>query len=159
MYAVVPDAPGRPTEDAALSAIEQAERRAAVNRALESLDARYRHILKRWLNGATYIEIAHELDTTTDAVSGVLHRARGMLREMLAQWRTEEAISYRGIWSQGKQWQATIHVRDDNGKLRTLHLGRFTTAREAARAFDAAALKYHGEKARLNFPPAAAVAG
>lgn len=43
-------------------------------------------------------------------------------------------------------WQASIRV---DGKL--IFLGRFSTAEEAARAYDAAALKYFGRFARLNF--------
>jgi hypothetical protein len=35
---------------------------------------------------------------------------------------------------------------------RTIPLGRYSTAEEAARAYDEAARKYHGEFATLNFP-------
>jgi hypothetical protein len=44
-------------------------------------------------------------------------------------------------------WRATIHI----GKKQT-HLGIFETEEAAARAYDAAAIRLHGEFARLNFP-------
>jgi hypothetical protein len=45
------------------------------------------------------------------------------------------------------RWTARIKIGDKH-----LSLGCFDTARDAARAYDIAAKRYHGEFARLNFP-------
>jgi len=56
---------------------------------------------------------------------------------------------YKGVsWHKGKRkWEATIGL-----KGRNIHLGRFKSEIEAAKAYDAAAREYHGEFAYLNFP-------
>lgn len=50
-------------------------------------------------------------------------------------------------------WYAQIRAHG-----RKIHVGAFLTPEEAARAYDEAAIKYHGEFARLNFPDEEAVA-
>lgn len=56
---------------------------------------------------------------------------------------------YKGVsWSKrDKRWCSQVKV---NGKL--IYLGYFHDEESAARVYDAAALKYFGEFARLNFP-------
>jgi hypothetical protein len=67
--------------------------------------------------------------------------------------RTEKPCKsiYRGVslYRSGTWWTAGIHVNK-----RKIHLGYFRDEIEAAHAYDAAAIKYHGDFARLNFPNA-----
>lgn len=66
-----------------------------------------------------------------------------------ARLRVDNSSGFKGVTASKRagRWAAAIHV---NG--RRLHLGSFEDAQDAARAYDAAALTYFGEFARLNFP-------
>lgn len=55
---------------------------------------------------------------------------------------------YRGVcWNKkNKRWQAAI-----NSSGRYLYLGSYVSEEDAARAFDRAAIRIRGRKARINF--------
>ena len=56
---------------------------------------------------------------------------------------------YKGIQRNGSGWSARIRCPDTGKRL---HVGQFKTAEEAARAYDDAARRIHGEFACVNFP-------
>jgi hypothetical protein len=66
------------------------------------------------------------------------------------QFSAKPISQYKGIGKNknGKPWRACIKVYGEPLK----HLGFFTTEVEAAKAYDAAAVYYFGEFAKLNFP-------
>lgn len=60
--------------------------------------------------------------------------------------------AYRGVaWDRARRkWLAGLSVNN-----RRVHIGRFDSEEDAARAYDSAAIKHYGEFARLNFNSAA----
>jgi len=53
---------------------------------------------------------------------------------------------FKGVFASGKKWMAQIRVGGNH-----IYLGTYQTPEEAAQVYDEAAIKHHGEFAKLNF--------
>lgn len=82
----------------------------------------------------------NELDDVAD--TAIRHRQA----KAFSHARTSQ---YRGVYfpTSKQRWAARIQV-----KGKGIHLGYHDSEQEAARAYDVAARKYHGDRAFLNFP-------
>lgn len=63
------------------------------------------------------------------------------------KFRMKCQSKYKGIWHCERGWRVSIRAGGSQ-----MIIGHFQSEAEAARAYDAAAKKYHGEFAYLNFP-------
>ena len=59
----------------------------------------------------------------------------------------DKGRGYKGVYRKSNRWKAEITTREGRK-----YLGLFKTPEQAAIAYDAAARRWHGQHARLNFP-------
>jgi len=103
------------------------------------------------------VVIGAEVDQDADHISGdTLDNRRTNLRACVPAQNAcnrgpnaNNTSGYKGVsWRPNRgKYRATINVN-----RKQVHLGHFDTPEDAARAYDAAAIRLHGDFARLNFP-------
>lgn len=112
-----------------------------------------------WLDGKT--KLMHRLITCAPPRMQVDHIDKNSLNNQVANLRictpSQNAYNrgpsldrrFKGAYLDARRGHWYAKIRADG---RTVQLGRCETEEAAARAYDAAALRYHGEFASLNFP-------
>lgn len=99
--------------------------------------------ISKFPNSRPWITITRLLcSNSDDPTKSFFDGYRRMLRENFPTKRH----NFLGVSQIGKHWCASIIVKD-----KKIELGKFETPREAAKAYDQAALKFHGRNATLNF--------
>jgi hypothetical protein len=101
------------------------------------------------LDAPAGIEVDHVNGDSLDNRRANLRLATSSQNHANQGKRSKNSSGYKGVSfvAQRNNWLAQISV---DGKQ--MNLGRFPTRRDAARAYDRAALEHFGEFARLNFP-------
>ncbi len=112
---------------------------------------------KRWLalHRAIYVwhhgHLPEQVDhINRDKLDNRIENLRPASRAQNSQNRDKYKNSlskYKGVCPWKSRFSAYIRVNK-----KQIHLGLFDSAKDAARVYDGAALKYFGEYARLNFP-------
>lgn len=93
------------------------------------------------------VEVDHKNGIKNDCRRSNLRLCTRSENNMNKAAQINNTSGYKGVkWNKReKKWRAVIGVR---GK--TIHIGCFETAQEAAAAYNEASIKHHGEFARLN---------
>ena len=68
-------------------------------------------------------------------------------KQLIKSMSSYKKSKFRGVLRKGKRWQAFIMINRNKN-----YIGNFKTEEEAAKVYDEYAMKFHKNKARLNFP-------
>ena len=68
-------------------------------------------------------------------------------KQLIKSMSSYKKSKFRGVLRKGKRWQAFIMINRNKN-----YIGNFETEEEAAKVYDEYAMKFHKNKARLNFP-------
>ena len=68
-------------------------------------------------------------------------------KQLIKSMSNYKKSKFRGVLRKGKGWQAFIMINRNKN-----YIGNFKTEEEAAKVYDEYAMKFHKNKARLNFP-------
>lgn len=121
----------------------------AGGRAYRTDGAHHRVFMHREILGFPDGEVDHMNRDPLDNRRANLRPATHSQNASNALVRATNKAGFKGVsrdWTTGR-WRAELHANK-----RHVFLGRFGTAEEAARAYDAAARQLQGAFARLNFP-------
>jgi hypothetical protein len=148
LHDVISAAYGRVTEDVALDRVWYTALRKAMFAAIEQLPEQMRVCARAVLDGKSPQDVYTErYGATRNEANRMYARTKRRLAKLLKDFAPEKTRAYRGVKRHSLKWHARIRVNRE-----CKYLGSFRSSREAALAYDRAALKYHGEKAKLNFP-------
>jgi DNA-directed RNA polymerase specialized sigma24 family protein len=103
----------------------------------------------------THPEIAAFMSVSLATVKKRCSAGRRAISDAMGEDVSIGGRKFFGVEKQGRQYRARLVIKGKRG-WSSQHLGMFDTAHEAAVAYDEAARKAHGHKARLNFPDRAA---
>ena len=140
------------------------ERLAAFNWAAHWSSITHTFYAERWAGNGKHIKmhrfimnakegekIDHRSHDTLDNRKENLRQAGLYGNAQNARIRSDNPSGFRGVsrtpLSHVLRWRARIHFR-----TLPIYVGEYSTPEQAARAYDEAAKKYHGEFAHLNFP-------
>jgi hypothetical protein len=112
----------------------------------------------KWRAGCNQIHLG-TFEDEIEAADAYNKKARevfgplAILNEIPEDW-TPKPKKYRGVYYRGKgsgeNYEANVYEKLPNGKHKGHYCGKFSTAEEAAMAYNKKAIEIHGDKAKLN---------